>query len=140
MRYAFPANLDHEDDRFTVTFDDLPGATFGVTRSEALAQAVDLLVSALAALVEEGKPIPRPGAACNRPVIAVPALEAAKLALHSAMLERGMSNVELAQNLGIDERLVRRLRDPLHRSHIGTVETALRLLGKRLEVSVSDAA
>jgi hypothetical protein len=31
---------------------------------------------------------------------------------------------------------VRRLRDPLHRSHIGQIEAALRLLGKRLEIRV----
>jgi hypothetical protein len=31
---------------------------------------------------------------------------------------------------------VRRLRDPLHLSHIGQIEAALRLLGKRLEIRV----
>jgi hypothetical protein len=35
---------------------------------------------------------------------------------------------------------VRRLRDPLYRSHIGGIETALRSLGRRLEVVVSEAA
>jgi hypothetical protein len=34
---------------------------------------------------------------------------------------------------------IRRLRDPLHRSHIGQIETALRALGRRLEVSVLEA-
>jgi hypothetical protein len=35
---------------------------------------------------------------------------------------------------------IRRLLDPLHRSHFGEVETALRGLGKRVEVSVMQAA
>ena len=35
---------------------------------------------------------------------------------------------------------VRRLRDPLQRSAIGAVEAALRCLGKRVEVTVLDAA
>ena len=68
--------------------------------------------------------------------MAVPALIAAKLALHEAMLSGGVSNVELARRLGTDEKAVRRLRDPLHGSRIEAVEAALRALGKRLEVSV----
>jgi antitoxin HicB len=68
--------------------------------------------------------------------VAVGPLAAAKLALHEAMLEGGVGNVELAKRLGLDEKAVRRLRDPLHRSHIGAVETALRALGRRLVVEV----
>jgi antitoxin HicB len=56
------------------------------------------------------------------------------------MLTAGITNVELGRRLGVDEKMVRRLRDPLHRSHIGQVEAALRSLGKRLEVTVHDAA
>jgi antitoxin HicB len=69
-----------------------------------------------------------------------PALAAAKLALHDAMLEQGISNVELAGRLGLDEKAVRRLRDPLHRSHIDAVEAALRALGRRLVVEVLEIA
>ena len=58
------------------------------------------------------------------------------MALHDAMLSAGISNVELGRQLDLDGRAVRRLRDPLHRSHIGQIEAALRLLGKRLEVRV----
>jgi len=62
-----------------------------------------------------------------------------KLALHDAMLEAQVSNRELAGRLGLEESAVRRLRDPLQRSPIGSVESALKLLGKRVGVSVSDA-
>jgi antitoxin HicB len=70
----------------------------------------------------------------------VPPLVAAKLALHDAMLAGGVSNVVLGRRLGLEEKAVRRLRDPLHQSHIGAVDRALQQLGKRLEVSVRDAA
>lgn len=70
----------------------------------------------------------------------VTALEAIKLALHDAMMEAGVSNGELAGRLGLAERAVRRLRDPLQRSAIDGVEAALRCLGKRVHVSVMDAA
>ncbi len=94
----------------------------------------------MSALVEDNHPIPPPSPAAGRPVVSVPALAAAKLALHDAMLQAHLSNVELGRRLGLDEKEVRRLRDPLHRSHIDRVEAALRVLGKRLEVEVREAA
>ena len=73
-------------------------------------------------------------------MVATDALVAAKLALHGAMLEQGVSNAELAGRVGLDGKAVRRLRDPLHRSHIGAVEAALRALGRRLVVEVLEIA
>ena len=66
--------------------------------------------------------------------MAVPALVAAKLALHAAMRERGMTAAALADRLGLDEPAVRRLLDPDRRSPIGRVEQALRVVGRRLAV------
>lgn len=86
------------------------------------------------------EPIPRPRPAHGRPLVSVNALEAAKLGLHDAMLAAGMSDAELAQRLGADEKAVQRLRNPLHRSHIGAVEAALAVLGRRLAVDVGEAA
>jgi len=102
--------------------------------------AEDALVTALRFYIEEGGPLPRPSAANGRPLAVVPPLVAAKLALHDAMLAGGVSNVVLGRRLGLEEKAVRRLRDPLHQSHIGAVDRALQQLGKRLEVSVRDAA
>lgn len=142
MRYAYPANLEWEPDHsaVTVTFDDLPGATFGATEREALARAEDLLVTSLSFFTDDGLPTPQPRPAQGRPTVFPNPLVAAKLALHDAMLAAGLSNVELGRRLDLDEKAVRRLRDPLHRSHIGQVEAALRQLGKRLDVRVVAAA
>ena len=141
MRYAYPAVLEAQPEGgFTVTFEGLPGATQGETEAEALREAEDLLAAALSFCIDEGRPLPRPAPAKGRPVIVVGPLAAAKFALHEAMLERGVSNVELAECLGLDEKAVRRLRDPLHRSHIGAVEAALRALGRRLLVELLEIA
>lgn len=141
MRFAFPAEIVEAADGVTVTFPDVPEAiTGGATRGEAVERAADALVTAMSCYVEAGERLPRPSPARGRTMIAVTALEAAKLALHEAMLGAAISNVELGRRLGKDERAVRRLRDPLHRSHIGEVEAALRNLGKRLELSVLEAA
>jgi antitoxin HicB len=142
MRYAYPFTLEPQaEGGFTVTFPDVPEAiTEGETAGQAKERAEDALVTALSFYTDGGKPLPSPSIAHGRSVAVVPPLVAAKLALHDAMLEAGLSNVELARRLDIDEKAVRRLRDPLHRSHIGQVEAALRQLGKRLEVRAVAAA
>lgn len=141
MRYAFPAEVTEAPDGVTVSFPDVPGAiTEGDTLAEALQRAPDALVSMLSSLVEDGAALPIPSPARGGPLVTVTALEAAKLALHAAMFGARMSNAELGRRLGLDEKSVRRLRDPLHRSHIGAVEAALRELGRRLVVEVDDLA
>jgi antitoxin HicB len=139
MRYAYPAIFSGEPDGVTVMFPDVPEAlTWGATRAEAWERAADALISALSIHVEENRPNPKPSPARGRDVVSVTALEATKLALHDAMLAACMSNRELADRLGLDEKAVRRLRDPLQRSATGAVEAALRCLGKRVEVTVLD--
>jgi antitoxin HicB len=128
------------DGGFTVTFPDVPEAiTEGDNETQARLRAEDALVAALSFYTDDGKALPTPSAAQGRPLARVPPLVAAKLALHDAVLAAGISNVELGRQLGVDEKAVRRLRDPLHRSHIGQIEAALRVLGKRLEVRVLEA-
>jgi antitoxin HicB len=137
MRYAYPYDMEKQPEGgWTVTFPDVPEAiTQGDTEEEVAAMAEDALVASLSFYTEDSQPLPRPSAAKGRPLAIVPSLVAAKLALHDAMLAAGISNVVLGKRLGLDEKAVRRLRDPLYRSHIGTVETALRALGRRLEVT-----
>ena len=51
-----------------------------------------------------------------------------------------MTKVALAAALGCQESEVRRFLDPAHPSKINRLEKALGALGKRLDVSVRDAA
>jgi antitoxin HicB len=142
MRYAYPYTMEPQPEGgFTVTFPDVPEAiTEGDTAARARARAEDALITALSFYTDDAKPLPTPSAARGRPVAMVPPLVAAKLALHDAMLATGTSNVELGRRLDLEEKAVRRLRDPLHRSHIGQIEAALRLLGRRLEIRVLEAS
>ena len=141
MRYAYPVDVLVAGDGVTVTCPDIPElVTEGRTRAEALERAADALVTALSLYVEDGRALPHPSPARGRSIVSVSILEAAKLALHDAMSACGISNVELGRTLMLDEKAVRRLRDPLHRSHIGTVEAALRILGKRVEIDISEVA
>jgi antitoxin HicB len=143
MRYSYAIQLEAEPDGSAVnlSFPDVPGAlTFGDDATEALALAEDCLIAALRGYMKLGKAIPVPSAARGRPVVILPSLAAAKLALYAAMREARISNVELARRLGVTENVVRKLLDLDHRSHIGQVEAALGKLGVRLEVVARKAA
>jgi antitoxin HicB len=117
MRYAYPHELAPQAaGGFTVTFPDVPEAiTQGESEGEAAAMAEDALVAALSFYTDNGEPLPRPSPADGRKLAYVPPLVAAKLALHDIMLAAGISNVVLARRLGVDEKIVRRLRDPCTR-------------------------
>lgn len=141
MRYAYPYELlPQPEGGFTVTFPDVPEAiTQGDTEKEAAAMAEDALVTALSFYTDRAEPLPRPSPTHGRALAYVPPLVAAKLALHDAMITAGASNVALAQQLGTDEKTVRRLRDPLHQSRINQVDAALRVLGKRMGIVIEAA-
>ena len=141
QRLAYPLSLERQDDGTVLaSFPDIPEAlTEGATEEEALAEAKDCLIAALGGYIQERRKIPRPSPARGRPLVALPALVAAKTALYSEMRVQGIGNTVLAKQLGITEGAVRRLIDPDHRSHIGQVETALGALGQRLVVATQAA-
>ena len=65
---------------------------------------------------------------------------AAKAALYLAMGEAKISNSELAKRLHCDEKQVRRMLDPRHVTKLPRIQKALELLGKRLVLSLEEAA
>jgi antitoxin HicB len=135
--------LDPEPDgsAVNVSFPDVPEAlTWGDDDAEALILAEDCVTGALRGYIKRGWSIPKPSAAHGRPTVTLPPLVTAKLALYEAMREQGVSPADMAARRGLTDTAVRRLLDLDHRSHIDQVEAALRCLGKRLEVTVRDAA
>ena len=105
-----------------------------------MALAEDCLITALGGYVKLARAIPQPSPPGGKPPVAVPPLAAAKLGLHEGMSHAGLTTTVLAERLGVPEAAMRRLLDLDHRSHIGEVERALALLGKRLVVEVLEAA
>lgn len=136
MRYTYPCAITPDEKGFSVSFPDVPEAlTCGDDRAEALVMARDALATALAAYVHECWDVPAASAAVDgQPLIAVPPVVAAKLALYTAMRAQGVTNVALAARLGVSEGAVRKLVNPDHRSHIGHVEKALAAVGRTLVI------
>jgi len=103
--------------------------------AEARLQGADCLEEAIAGRIKLEEPIPEPSKVRKGELpISVPALMAAKAAICLAMKEAGISKIELAKRLKCDEKEIRRLLDPRHKSKIDRIEAALEALGKHLVV------
>ena len=141
--YNYPAEIERDEDgRYVVTFLDFGwGATEGATRDEALAEARDLLRELIAATMREGRDLPERSRATNGQFVVVPpAPIALKAALYDAFRETGLSQRRFARNLGVAESEVRRLLNPDHATRTGTIDRALRQLGKCVTLTVGEAA
>src|SRR5262245_33674377 len=139
QRFSYPVTLtEDKDGGYVVTFKDVPEAiTQGETIPDSLEQAADALEEALVGRIRLGEEIPAPSkAAKDQYTITPPILTAAKAALYTAIRESGLSQVQLAAELGCDEKEVRRMLDPYHSSKLPRIEEALAALGKRLLVTV----
>jgi antitoxin HicB len=142
MQFIYPyAVFQSEDGAWQVRIPDVPEAlTEGDTEAEAHALATDALLAALGGLVKMKRDIPEPSAPGAGPVVVVPMLQSAKLALYQAMREDGLNNVTLARKLDLLEGEVRRMIDLDHQTRIGALEKALRKLGKQMASEVRRAA
>lgn len=142
MRLAYPVEIFEAEDGITLTFPDVPGAITGGWGNLAanLAQAPEALAIGLSQYVDDGHALPTPSPAAGRPVVAVPLLAAAKLALHQTKLSARLTNVQLAQRLGVNEKEIRRLLDVTHNSRIAQVQAALQELHCELVVELPEAA
>jgi len=142
MRFVYPYNVfQSEDGAWQAHFPDVPEAlTEGDTETEAHALATDALLAALGGLVRMKRDIPSPSVTSGRPVVVVPMLQSAKLALYRAMREEGLNNVTLARKVNLLEGEVRRMIDLNHQTRIGSLEKALRQLGKQMASEVRRAA
>lgn len=139
-RPAYPVTLRSVSESVLVSFPDVPEAlTEGDTEEDALDEAYDCLVAAFAGYIHAGRPIPRPAAAEDSPLVELSPIVTAKLALYQAMREQQIDDGILAKRLGTMETTVARLLDLDYRSHIDHVAAALGVLGKRLVVAVHSA-
>ena len=141
--YNYLAEIERDKDgRYVVAFPDFGwGATDGATLEGALGEARDLLRELIAATMREGKGLPEPSRAGKHQHLVVPPVPIAlKAALYEAFRQAGMSQRRLARDLDVAESEVRRMLNPDHATKAATIDRAMRQLGKRLTVTVGEAA
>ena len=142
IRYRYPIDLHREPGGgFSVTYPDFDEAfSDGDSLAEAMTEAADCLEEALAGRIARREDIPAPSPARGRPTAVPGAVLAAKLALYEVMRADRLSNSAFAAQMGVRESEVRRMLDPRHATKIGRLEEALARFGKRLVVTVEEAA
>ncbi|HEY5209662.1 MAG TPA: type II toxin-antitoxin system HicB family antitoxin [Stellaceae bacterium] len=139
--YAYPYTLEPDDNTFLLQFPDIAIAhTVGWTEAEAIAHAGDGLTTAILAIMEDGGDVPRPSPARGRPTISLSPLDAAKVEIYRAMRAAKVSKAELARRLESHPTQVDRLLDLRHASKLEQIERALNVLGKRIDILISDKA
>ncbi len=142
MRFTYPARLHRSaPDEIVVSFRDFPEClTSGSDVAEALAEAADALEEAIAGRIDDAELIPVPSAKREgEHHVAVPPDMAAKAALAIAFRESVLTRLEFARTLGVDDKVVRRMLDPRHRTAASRIHRALRALGQELVVETRAA-
>jgi antitoxin HicB len=137
---CYPVNLKpQKEGGFVVTFPDVPEAiTQGEDEADALLHAADVLESAMDFYTEASLPIPAPSKPKRgQRVVELPASVAAKILLLNEMIEQRVRPAELARRLKTTPQEVSRLTNLHHTTRIDSIASALKVLGKRLELRAS---
>ena len=139
--FVYPARftrVPHEGG-YVIRFRDIPEAiTQADTADTCASEATGALQAALEARILDGLNIPAPSPARQgEKPIAVPIHTALKTALYLAMRDAGISRVELARRMGVNEKEVRRMLDPYHGTRSERLEQALAVLGHHAQVRVA---
>ena len=133
MRYPVKLTRD-TNDTFLVTFPDFPEAhTFGETRDEALARAVDALETAIQGRISDREEIPHPGKT-TRASVQLPTKAAVAVEIYRRMRGQGISKAALTRRLGWHRPQVDRVLDLRHGTRLDHIDAVLRALGARLDV------
>jgi antitoxin HicB len=139
IRYS--VKLKREGSRVLASFPDFPEVhTYGADEGEALSRAVDALETYLMGMIEDRESIPEPRRMKRGRFIVLPALTEAKLGLYRQMRTSGVGKAELARRLNCHLPQIDRLLDLSHASRLDQLEQALLTIGKRLTISLEDAA
>ena len=138
--YEYPFKFTSaEKGGWVITCRDLPEA---ISQAEATEDREEVasgcLQAALEARIRHEMELPRPSKPKAREVsIAPPAGTAAKVALYVAMREAGVSKMELARRLGVDEKEVRRMLDPGHGSKLPRIAEAIEALRRHSRIALA---
>jgi len=133
---AYPVNLRKDGEFVLVTFPDIPEAiTQGDNRAHALEMAKEALELAMEFYFEDRRPVPAPSKAKRgQTVVELSASMSAKVLLLNEMLQQKVRPAELARRLKTTPQEVNRLTNIRHASRIDGIATALKALGKTLEM------
>ena len=136
--FAFPVQLTPDVDAggYIVTFPDLPEAiTQGDCISQSLVEAADCLEEAISARIDDNLPIPQPSPPKpDEYLVELTLTMVFKALVYLAFRETGMNKTQLAHQLDLDEKEIKRILNPRHVTKLSTIERVLSILGRKIEV------
>jgi antitoxin HicB len=137
--YDYAFRFTKEDDGWVITCRDLPEA---ISQADSNENRIDIaegcLQAALESRIHDSEPLPVASKSRRgEMMINSPATTAAKAALYDAMREAGISKIELARKMGIDEKEVRRMLDTAHVTKLPRIAEALEVLGRHLHIALA---
>ncbi len=139
-RFSYGVKLTPESDGgWVVTVRDIPEAiTQGDDLESALKEASDCLEEAIAARIDDQRDLPIPSPLISDEyLVCLPIQTALKASVYLAMKESSLSKVQLASLLNVDEKEVRRILDPHHRTKLPTIERTLQVLGQQISLTIT---
>ncbi|MCG2572351.1 type II toxin-antitoxin system HicB family antitoxin [Acinetobacter sp. ME22] len=134
----YPAKFDLQDGCYVVSFRDIPEAlTQGYSIEEAREMAADALLTAMDFYFDDNRPVPQPSALeQGEELVSLPISVWAKVLLLNLMLEKKITQSELARLLKKPKQEVTRIVDLNHATKIDTIADALKALGKQPQFSI----
>jgi len=133
---AYPVELTPDGKFLMVTFPDIPEANSqGDSVEDALKMAADALETALDFYFDAGRPVPVPSKPKRgQHTVELRASVAAKVLLLNEMFSQKVRPSELARRLRVTRQEVNRLIDRRYTSKIDGIASALKALGKTMEI------
>lgn len=138
---SYRVKLQDDEGTVLVTSPDFPElVTFGDDREDALSYAVGAFSEAIAARMAHREPIPAPSKGkTSEPRVVLPLQVELKVRLYQNMDELGVRKADLARKMDLHRQEIDRLLDLNHATSISKIEKAFAVLGKTLDIEVSDA-
>lgn len=140
LQFWYPARIDGQPDGdgYVVSFRDVPSALTGApSQNASWGLAPDCLAVAIDGLLADGAPVPEPTPSePGERLVPLDAPIAARVLLHRRMAQEGLSGRALAERLGKDEAIVRRMLAGKGASLNATLD-ALKALGVRATLAAA---
>lgn len=126
------------DGGFVVSFRDIPEATTqGDDLNEAMSKAQDALLTAMSFYFDDKRPVPMPSKLRRgERLVNLPISISAKVLLRNEMLAQRIRPVDLARMMQVIPQDVTLLQRLDHKTKIDAIDTALRAMGKQLDVKL----
>ena len=139
---SYRVRLEDDEGTVLVTAPDFPElVTYGEDRDDALSYAVGAFSEAIAARMANREPIPTPSKGKpSEPRVALPLQVELKVRLYQSMDNLGVRKADLARKMDLHRQEIDRLLDLNHATNVAKIERAFAVLGKTLDIKVSDAS